>query len=99
MFLHCLGVAAGGGFPQWNCACPGCRQARSRPEIASAHAGLAVSGTGERWFLLNATPTRVDWDYMFTLQWTVAAVRDRYALPAAQTGARGLEPGQEDLSM
>jgi pyrroloquinoline quinone biosynthesis protein B len=56
VFLHCLGVAAGGGFPQWNCACPGCRQARSRPEIASAHAGLAVSGTGERWFLLNATP-------------------------------------------
>lgn len=56
VLLHCLGVAAGGGFPQWNCACTGCRKARTRPEIASAHAGLAVSGTGERWFLLNATP-------------------------------------------
>lgn len=56
MLLHCLGVAAGGGFPQWNCACGGCRKARSQPEIVSAHAGLAVSGTGERWFLLNATP-------------------------------------------
>lgn len=56
MLLHCLGVAAGGGFPQWNCACSGCGKARSHPGIASTHAGLAVSGTGERWFLLNATP-------------------------------------------
>jgi pyrroloquinoline quinone biosynthesis protein B len=56
VLLDCLGVAAGGGFPQWNCACAGCRKARSHPEIGSAHAGLAVSGTGERWFLLNATP-------------------------------------------
>ncbi|WP_461157401.1 pyrroloquinoline quinone biosynthesis protein PqqB [Saccharopolyspora tripterygii] len=56
MLLHCLGVAAGGGYPQWNCACPGCRKARTAPEQASPHAGMAVSGTGERWFLLNATP-------------------------------------------
>ena len=56
MFIHCLGVAAGGGYPQWNCACDRCRTARSRPEIGSPHAALAVSGTGERWFLLNATP-------------------------------------------
>ncbi|MFJ1766890.1 pyrroloquinoline quinone biosynthesis protein PqqB [Amycolatopsis sp. NPDC088138] len=56
MFVHCLGVAAGGGYPQWNCACAGCRKARAKPEVATAHAGIAVSGTGERWFLLNATP-------------------------------------------
>ncbi|TDD37356.1 pyrroloquinoline quinone biosynthesis protein PqqB [Saccharopolyspora elongata] len=56
MLLHCLGVAAGGGYPQWNCACAGCRKARSNPELGSMHAGLAVSGDGERWFLLNATP-------------------------------------------
>lgn len=56
MLVHCLGVAAGGGYPQWNCACPGCREVRTAPERASAHAGLAVSGTGDRWFLLNATP-------------------------------------------
>ncbi|MFE5571660.1 pyrroloquinoline quinone biosynthesis protein PqqB [Amycolatopsis japonica] len=56
MFVHCLGVAAGGGFPQWNCACAGCRTARAKPEVATMHAGLAVSGDGERWFLLNATP-------------------------------------------
>ena len=56
MFVHCLGVAAGGGYPQWNCACDGCRKARAKPEVATTHAGIAVSGTGERWFLLNATP-------------------------------------------
>jgi pyrroloquinoline quinone biosynthesis protein B len=56
MLLRCLGVAAGGGYPQWNCACAGCRAARAKPERGSMHAGLAVSGTGERWFLLNATP-------------------------------------------
>jgi pyrroloquinoline quinone biosynthesis protein B len=56
VFVHCLGVAAGGGYPQWNCACAGCRKARARPEVATTHAGIAVSGTGEKWFLLNATP-------------------------------------------
>lgn len=29
---------------------------RARASPGSPHAGLAVSGTGERWFLLNATP-------------------------------------------
>ncbi|MGW4490148.1 pyrroloquinoline quinone biosynthesis protein PqqB [Amycolatopsis sp. NPDC004368] len=56
MLIHCLGAAAGGGYPQWNCACDGCRKARAKPEAATAHAGIAISGDGERWFLLNATP-------------------------------------------
>ncbi|MCR3718045.1 MULTISPECIES: pyrroloquinoline quinone biosynthesis protein PqqB [Prauserella salsuginis group] len=56
MFIHCLGAAAGGGYPQWNCACEGCRKARAKPELATKHAGIAVSGDGDRWFLLNATP-------------------------------------------
>ncbi|MGW4523838.1 pyrroloquinoline quinone biosynthesis protein PqqB [Amycolatopsis sp. NPDC004378] len=56
VFVHCLGAAAGGGYPQWNCACAGCRKARAKPEAATNHAGIAVSGDGERWFLLNATP-------------------------------------------
>lgn len=56
MLLRCLGAAAGGGCPQWNCACAGCRRARQRPESASLHASVAVSGDGLRWFLLNATP-------------------------------------------
>ncbi|MGW2709522.1 pyrroloquinoline quinone biosynthesis protein PqqB, partial [Streptomyces sp. NPDC001356] len=28
MLLQVLGTAAGGGVPQWNCACPGCSGAR-----------------------------------------------------------------------
>ncbi|MFD2419832.1 pyrroloquinoline quinone biosynthesis protein PqqB [Amycolatopsis pigmentata] len=56
MLLRCLGAAAGGGYPQWNCACAGCRGARDNPGTGSPHASLAVSGDGARWFLLNATP-------------------------------------------
>ena len=53
-----LGSAAGGGFPQWNCNCEGCRRARSgdpaaRPRTQSS---LAVSGGDGRWVLLNASP-------------------------------------------
>ncbi|MBK1789402.1 MBL fold metallo-hydrolase [Prauserella cavernicola] len=56
MFIHRLGVAAGGGFPPWNCTCTGCRKARAKSEIATKHAATAISGDGEHWFLLNATP-------------------------------------------
>jgi pyrroloquinoline quinone biosynthesis protein B len=53
-----LGSAAGGGFPQWNCRCPVCQLAwkgdkRVKPRSQSS---LAVSGGGERWLLLNASP-------------------------------------------
>jgi len=53
-----LGSAGGGGFPQWNCRCPVCRLAwagdtRVKPRT---QASLAVSGDGEHWILLNATP-------------------------------------------
>ncbi len=52
-----LGAGAGGGFPQWNSAAPGCLLARegmkARPRT---QASLAVSGDGEHWFLLNASP-------------------------------------------
>lgn len=53
-----LGAAAGGGFPQWNCACPVCALAwagdpRTEPRTQSS---LAVTGDGEAWTLLNASP-------------------------------------------
>lgn len=53
-----MGTAAGGGFPQWNCWCPGCRVARSNPEAAHprTQSAAAVSADGRRWFLLNASP-------------------------------------------
>src|SRR5712691_6143405 len=53
-----LGSAAGGGFPQWNCRCPTCLlawagDARVRPRT---QASLAVTGDGENWVLINASP-------------------------------------------
>jgi pyrroloquinoline quinone biosynthesis protein B len=58
MWAHVLGASAGGGFPQWNCNCPVCQQARRasvrvRPATASS---LAVSADRERWFLIDASP-------------------------------------------
>src|SRR5918998_1808923 len=53
-----LGAAAGGGFPQWNSAGPGCRRARAGDPAAKprTQASLAVSADGRRWTLLNASP-------------------------------------------
>jgi len=51
-----LGVAAGGGVPQWNCNCENCREARHDPIRQSGQASLAVSADARNWFLVNASP-------------------------------------------
>ncbi|MEU0523566.1 pyrroloquinoline quinone biosynthesis protein PqqB [Streptomyces niveus] len=56
MLLQVLGTAAGGGLPQWNCACPGCAGARAHPHRRRRHASLAVRADENRWYLVNATP-------------------------------------------
>ncbi|QFQ94934.1 pyrroloquinoline quinone biosynthesis protein PqqB [Streptomyces phaeolivaceus] len=56
MLPHVLGTAAGGGVPQWNCACPGCSGARAHPHWRRRHASLAVQASEDRWYLVNATP-------------------------------------------
>ena len=58
MWVRVLGSAAGGGFPQWNCACPPCRAVRdgSRPARPRTQSSVAVSPDYRRWFLLNASP-------------------------------------------
>lgn len=56
MLLQVLGTAAGGGLPQWNCACPGCTGARAHPERRRRHASLAVRAGEGRWYVVNATP-------------------------------------------
>ena len=58
MRIKVLGAAAGGGFPQWNCGCPNCRDVRSGALDAKplTQECVAVSADGERWFLLNASP-------------------------------------------
>jgi pyrroloquinoline quinone biosynthesis protein B len=53
--VRVLGTAAGGGLPQWNCACPGCRTARQAGR-ALRQDTLAVTGDGRSWYLLNAAP-------------------------------------------
>ncbi|HEV2373156.1 MAG TPA: pyrroloquinoline quinone biosynthesis protein PqqB [Streptosporangiaceae bacterium] len=50
-----LGTAAGGGLPQWNCACAMCIQARQRGGARTQDC-LAVTGAGEKWYLVNASP-------------------------------------------
>ncbi|MFV0126865.1 pyrroloquinoline quinone biosynthesis protein PqqB [Streptomyces sp. HMX112] len=56
MLLRVLGTAAGGGLPQWNCACPGCAGARAHPGRRRRHASLALRADDRRWYLVNATP-------------------------------------------
>lgn len=58
MRVKILGTAAGGGFPQWNCACPNCRRRRENKFHGQARfqAQIALSSDGEAWYLLNASP-------------------------------------------
>jgi pyrroloquinoline quinone biosynthesis protein B len=58
MWVRVLGSAAGGGFPQWNCGCPGCRAARdgSRPARPRTQSSIALSADYRNWFVLNASP-------------------------------------------
>ena len=57
MHVRILGSAAGGGFPQWNCACANCRAVRAgsfsgKPRTQTQ---VAVSQDGRSWFLLGAS--------------------------------------------
>jgi pyrroloquinoline quinone biosynthesis protein B len=58
MNFKLLGTAAGGGFPQWNCACTLCDVCRKYPEVVRPRLQLqaAFSPDSERWFLVNASP-------------------------------------------
>ncbi len=51
-----LGAAAGGGLPQWNCGCDICNAARRGDIPSLTQSSLAVSGDGESWAILNASP-------------------------------------------
>jgi pyrroloquinoline quinone biosynthesis protein B len=58
MRIIVLGSAAGGGFPQWNGACPTGRRAWRRDPAARwrTQCSVAVSADDDRWVLLNAAP-------------------------------------------
>ena len=58
MFIHVLGSAAGGGFPQWNCNCRMCHGVRNglinaKPRTQSS---IAISGNRMDWVLFNTSP-------------------------------------------
>jgi pyrroloquinoline quinone biosynthesis protein B len=58
MRVRVLGSSAGGGLPQWNCACDNCTlvragDARLTPRTQDS---LAVTGVGDRWLVINASP-------------------------------------------
>ncbi len=58
MQVKILGSAAGGGFPQWNCACTNCAAVRHGQFRGKARSQtqVAVSADGRSWFLLGASP-------------------------------------------
>ncbi len=58
MQVKILGSAAGGGFPQWNCACPNCHAIRGGQFRGKARSQtqIAISTDGKSWFLLGASP-------------------------------------------
>lgn len=79
MLIKVLGSAAGGGFPQINCNCRNCADARlGKPGLRSrTQSSLAVSRDGRAWVLLNASPD---------LRQQVGAATE--LAPQAQAGAR-----------
>ncbi len=57
--VHILGSAAGGGLPQWNCACANCVAARSGKIERQTQSSTAISADSEEfqsWWLINASP-------------------------------------------
>jgi pyrroloquinoline quinone biosynthesis protein B len=57
--IHILGSAAGGGLPQWNCACANCVAARAGKIAPQTQSSIAISGDPETFdgcFLINASP-------------------------------------------
>lgn len=56
--IRILGSAAGGGFPQWNCACRNCSGLRDGSIRAKARTQtqVAFSPDSQHWFLVGASP-------------------------------------------
>jgi pyrroloquinoline quinone biosynthesis protein B len=54
--IRILGSAAGGGLPQWNCACTNCIAARAGKIPPQTQSSVAIGCDDERWFLINASP-------------------------------------------
>ena len=93
LHFRLLGTAAGGGFPQWNCACALCALCRQQPDIVSPRLQLqaAVSEDGSDWFLLNASP-----DLRFQIEGT-PELHPRSSLGKRNTPIQGIVLTTADL--
>jgi pyrroloquinoline quinone biosynthesis protein B len=56
VIVRVLGSAAGGGVPQWNCACGNCSAVRRGEAPGRLQSSFAVSADGARWWLINCSP-------------------------------------------
>jgi pyrroloquinoline quinone biosynthesis protein B len=56
LIVRVLGSAAGGGVPQWNCACANCAAARDGRRPKRTQSTIAVTAGGDRWLLVNCSP-------------------------------------------
>jgi pyrroloquinoline quinone biosynthesis protein B len=58
MRLHVLGSGAGGGLPQWNCACENCTLVRAGDARVTARTqdSIAIGSRGSGQLLVNASP-------------------------------------------
>ena len=57
--IQILGSAAGGGLPQWNCACVNCVAARAGKIDSQTQSSIAIGAGSEEfhnWWLINASP-------------------------------------------
>jgi pyrroloquinoline quinone biosynthesis protein B len=55
--IHILGSSAGGGLPQWNCACHNCVAARRGKIAPQMQSSIAISSDSfQGCFLINASP-------------------------------------------
>ena len=57
--IHILGSSAGGGLPQWNCACVNCIAARTGKIDPQTQSSIAINGGSEEFqncWLINASP-------------------------------------------
>ena len=57
--IHILGSAAGGGLPQWNCACVNCIAARTGKIDPQTQSSIAIGSDSEEFqncWLINASP-------------------------------------------
>jgi len=86
--VRVLGSAAGGGFPQWNCACGNCALVRAGDErvVGRTQDSIAISANGDRWLLVNASPDVLRQIERFSALWPQSARHTPIAAIALTNG-------------